>query len=49
MSNAANNIEIDTGTDELLCSLRDRVAIITLNRPQARNSLRTISHQPCAP
>jgi enoyl-CoA hydratase/carnithine racemase len=30
---------IDTGTDELLCAIRDRVAVITLNRPQARNSL----------
>src|SRR6202048_5630895 len=30
---------IDTGTDELLCVIRDRVAVITLNRPQARNSL----------
>ena len=30
---------IDTGTDELLCTIRDRVAIITLNRPAARNSL----------
>jgi enoyl-CoA hydratase/carnithine racemase len=30
---------IDTGTQELLCSVRDRVAIITLNRPHARNSL----------
>ncbi len=30
---------IDTGTDELLCEIRDRVAVITLNRPQARNSL----------
>lgn len=29
----------ETGTDELLCSVRDRVATITLNRPQARNSL----------
>ncbi|MBI3701072.1 MAG: enoyl-CoA hydratase [Afipia sp.] len=29
----------DTGTEELLCSVRDRVATITLNRPQARNSL----------
>ena len=28
-----------TGTDELLCSVRERVATITLNRPQARNSL----------
>jgi enoyl-CoA hydratase/carnithine racemase len=30
---------IDTGTDELLCELRERVAVITLNRPEARNSL----------
>jgi enoyl-CoA hydratase/carnithine racemase len=32
-------IKIDTGTDELLCVIRDRVAIITLNRPEARNAL----------
>jgi hypothetical protein len=32
-------ISIDTGTDELLCEIRDRVAVITLNRPEARNSL----------
>ena len=30
---------IDTGTGELLCEITDRVAVITLNRPQARNSL----------
>ncbi len=30
---------IDTGTDELLCEIRSRVAVITLNRPHARNSL----------
>ncbi|MES2030728.1 MAG: enoyl-CoA hydratase-related protein [Pseudomonadota bacterium] len=30
---------IDTGTDELLCEIRERVAVITLNRPGARNSL----------
>src|SRR4029434_3418631 len=30
---------IDTATSELLCTIRDRVAIITLNRPDARNSL----------
>ena len=30
---------IDTGTDELLCEVRERVAVLTLNRPQARNSL----------
>ncbi|MDA9546616.1 MULTISPECIES: enoyl-CoA hydratase-related protein [unclassified Bradyrhizobium] len=33
------SISVDTGTDELLCVIRDRVAVITLNRPQARNSL----------
>jgi 2-(1,2-epoxy-1,2-dihydrophenyl)acetyl-CoA isomerase len=30
---------IDTGTNELLCVIRDRVAVITLNRPEARNAL----------
>jgi len=30
---------IDTGTNELLCEVHDRVAIITLNRPEARNAL----------
>lgn len=33
------SLEINTGTDELLCSVRDGVATITLNRPEARNSL----------
>jgi enoyl-CoA hydratase/carnithine racemase len=32
-------IVIDTGTNELLCEIRDRVALITLNRPEARNAL----------
>src|SRR3954451_20659769 len=31
--------KIDTGTDELLCAIRDRVAVITLNRPEVRNAL----------
>src|ERR1700716_2601934 len=31
--------EIDTGTSELLCVIRDRVAIITLNRPEVRNAM----------
>ncbi|WOH81308.1 enoyl-CoA hydratase [Bradyrhizobium sp. BEA-2-5] len=35
----SNEIKIDTGTSELLCVVRDRVAIITLNRPEARNAL----------
>lgn len=30
---------IDTGTNELLCEIRERVAVITLNWPEARNSL----------
>jgi enoyl-CoA hydratase/carnithine racemase len=30
---------IDTGTAELLCEIRQRVATITLNRPEARNAL----------
>jgi len=30
---------VDTGTDELLCEIEDRVATITLNRPEARNAL----------
>jgi enoyl-CoA hydratase/carnithine racemase len=32
-------IEIDSGTEELLAELRGRVAILTLNRPEARNAL----------
>ena len=30
---------VDTGTSELLCVIRDRVAVITLNRPEVRNAL----------
>ena len=30
---------IDTGTNELLCSIDQRVATITLNRPEKRNAL----------
>src|SRR3954464_8404849 len=33
------DITIDTGTDELLCVIRQRVAIITLNRPEVRNAM----------
>ena len=32
-------ITIDTGTDQLLCEIRDGVALITLNRPEARNAM----------
>jgi 1,4-dihydroxy-2-naphthoyl-CoA synthase len=35
----STEITIGTGTDELLCAIRDRVAIITLNRPEVRNAL----------
>jgi enoyl-CoA hydratase/carnithine racemase len=34
-----SEIKIDTGTNELLCVIRDRVATITLNRPEARNAM----------
>ena len=30
---------IDTGTDQLHCAITDRIAVITLNRPVARNAL----------
>jgi len=30
---------VETGTDELLCEVRERVAIVTLNRPEAKNAL----------
>ena len=30
---------IDTGTEQLLCEVRDRVALIMLNRPDSRNAL----------
>ena len=36
---AEDRIEVDTGTSELLCEIKDRVALITLNRPEARNAL----------
>lgn len=31
--------DIDTGTDQLLCRIEERVAVVTLNRPEARNAL----------
>jgi enoyl-CoA hydratase/carnithine racemase len=36
---AEDRIEVDTGTGELLCEIRGGVALITLNRPEARNAL----------
>jgi len=38
-SDMMTDITIDTGTNELLCAIRDRVAVITLNRPEVRNAL----------
>src|SRR5215213_5651956 len=32
-------MNIDTGTNELLCVVQDGVATITLNRPEARNAM----------
>lgn len=32
-------IQVETGTGELLCHIDGRVAILTLNRPEARNAL----------
>ncbi len=32
-------MQIDTGTDELLCDIEDRVATVTLNKPEKRNAL----------
>jgi enoyl-CoA hydratase/carnithine racemase len=34
---AARNV--DTGSPQLLCRIEDRVAVVTLNRPEARNAL----------
>jgi enoyl-CoA hydratase/carnithine racemase len=30
---------IDTGTDQVLCRVESRVAVVTLNRPEARNAI----------
>ena len=35
----ADAITIDTGAPTLLCEIRDRVAVITLNRPEIRNAM----------
>jgi enoyl-CoA hydratase/carnithine racemase len=31
--------EVDTGSGQLLCRIEERVAVVTLNRPEARNAL----------
>ncbi|MGY4399204.1 enoyl-CoA hydratase-related protein [Bradyrhizobium sp. USDA 3315] len=35
----SQQLQIDTGTGELLAEIRDQVAVITLNRPEVRNAL----------
>lgn len=35
----SQTLKIDSGTDDLIAEIRDRVAILTLNRPQARNAI----------
>jgi enoyl-CoA hydratase/carnithine racemase len=32
-------IKVNTGTDELLCRIKDRVAVVTLNKPHKKNAL----------
>ena len=32
-------IGLDTGTEELLCHIEDRVGVITLNKPHKKNAL----------
>ena len=39
MSDLDESRAIDTGTDQILCRVEDRVAMVTLNRPDARNAL----------
>ena len=43
MSDAERRVEpervVGTGSDTLLCRVRERVAIVTLNRPESRNAL----------
>ena len=38
-SDMPDTTKLETGTDELLCEVTNRVATVTLNRPQKRNSL----------
>ncbi|QQO35562.1 enoyl-CoA hydratase/isomerase family protein [Bradyrhizobium diazoefficiens] len=35
----AQTVQIDSGTSELLAEIRERVAVVTLNRPEARNAI----------
>ncbi len=39
MAEAPQARAVDTGSEELLCRVESRVAVVTLNRPEARNAL----------
>lgn len=39
MTKPTQVIELDTGTNELLCRIESRVAVITLNKPHKKNAL----------
>jgi enoyl-CoA hydratase/carnithine racemase len=39
MAEAEAARKIETGTDELLCRVEERVAVVTLDRPESRNAL----------
>lgn len=39
MSDAPRRRDVDTGTPQLLCHVEERVAVVTLNRAEARNAL----------
>ena len=32
-------MKIDTGTEELLCEISERVALVTLNKPDKKNKV----------
>jgi len=38
-NSSSSSSSIDTGTDELLCRIEDRVGVITLNKPHKKNAL----------
>ena len=39
MSAESHRQSLDTGTDQLLCHIEERVGVVTLNRPEVRNAL----------
>ena len=34
-----SRVDVDTGAAEVLCHIENAVAVVTLNRPEARNAL----------